>query len=285
MTGSRSWSILRSSWTSTAPPISVMSQAEGASTFRVSDEAYDRFMGRYSRPLAGALADAAGIETGQTALDVGCGPDALTGELVRRLGAGSVWAIDPSEPFVEACARRHPGVDVRLGRAEDLPYPDGRFDAALAELVLHFVSDAPAAAREMRRVVRPGGAVAACVWDFAGGMRMLRLFWDAALSVDPIAPDEATTLRFGRDGEIGELFAEAGLGEIVTGALDVEASYEGFDDFWLPFLTGAGPAGSFCASLDSERQAALREDLRARLGSPEGPFTLPARAWYAVGRA
>jgi len=250
-----------------------MSHAEGASTFRVPSEAYDRFMGRYSEPLAGALADVAGIESGQTALDVGCGPGALTGELVRRLGAGSVWAIDPSEPFVEACARRYPGVDVRLSRAEDLPYPDGRFDAALAELVLHFVSDPPAAAREMRRVVRPGG------------MRMLRLFWDAALSIDPGAPDEATTLRFGRDGEIGELFAEAGLGGIVTGALDVEASYEGFDDFWLPFLAGAGPAGSFCTALDVERQEALREDLRARLGSPEGPFTLPARAWYAVGRA
>jgi SAM-dependent methyltransferase len=261
----------------------IVSQADGASTFRISGEAYDRFMGRYSRPLAGALADAAGVKPGQSALDVGCGPGALTGELVRRLGAGSVCAIDPSEPFVEACARRHPGVDVRHGRAEDLPYPDGRFDASLAELVLHFVGDPPAAAREMRRVVRQEGAVAACVWDFAAGMRMLRLFWDAALSVEPAAPDEAATLRFGRDGEIGELFAEAGLVEIATGALEVEASYQGFDDFWLPFLTGSGPAGSFCAALDPERQAALREELRARLGSPEGPFTLLARAWYAVG--
>jgi hypothetical protein len=135
----------------------------------------------------------------------------------------------------------------------------------------------------MRRVVRPGGVVAACVWDVAGGMRMLRLFWDAAMSVKPAAPDLAATMRFGRDGEIGELFAGAGLVEIATGALEVEAPYQGFDDFWLPFLSGSGPAGTFCAALDPERQAALREELRARLGAPEGPFTLPARAWYAVG--
>ena len=262
-----------------------MLHADGASTFRVSGEAYDRFMGRYSRPLAGALADAAGIEPGQSALDVGCGPGALTAELVRRLGADNVCAIDPSEPFVEACARRHPGVDVRLGSAEELPYTDGQFDAALAELVLHFVAEPPAAAREMRRVVRPGGAVAACVWDFARGMRLLRLFWDAAVVVDPGAPDEAVALRFGRDGEIGELFTDEGLEDVVTGALDVEASYESFDDLWLPLVAGAGPAGAFTAALDPEQQAMLREDLRVRVGSPEGAFTLPARAWFAVGRA
>jgi SAM-dependent methyltransferase len=260
-----------------------VSSAEGASTFRVSDDAYDRFMGRYSRPLAVELADAAGIEAGQSALDVGCGPGALTAELARRLGVERVSAIDPSEPFVEACARRHPGVDVRHGRAEDLPYADGQFDAALAQLVLHFVTDPPVAAREMRRVVRPGGAVAACVWDYAGGMRMLRLFWDAALAVDPRAPDEVG-LRFCRDGEIGELFTAEGLEEVVTGALDVEAAYESFDDLWLPFLGGPGPAGSFCAALDPERQAALRHELLVRLGSPTGPFTLPARAWYAVAQ-
>lgn len=261
-----------------------MSHAEGAITFRVSDETYDRFMGRYSKPLASKLADAAGIEPGQTALDVGCGPGALTAELVRRLGADKVCAIDPSEPFVEACARRNPSVDVRLGRAEELPYPDGRFDAAVAELVFHFVSDPSAAAREMRRVVRPGGVVAACVWDFDGGMRMLRAFWDAALVVDSGAPDEAVTLRFGRDGELGALFTAQGIEDVATGALDVEASYQSFDDVWLPFLEGTGPAGAFCSALDPEGQIALREELRVRLGSPTGPFTLPASAWYAVGR-
>ena len=260
-----------------------MSRADGASTFRVSGEAYDRFMGRYSRPLARALADAAEVEPGQSALDVGCGPGALTDELVRRLGPERVCAIDPSEPFVEACARRHPRVDVRVGHAEELPYHDGQFDAALAELVLHFVGDPLAAAGEMRRVVLRGGAVAACVWDVAHGMQMLRLFWNAARTVKPAAPDLAGTMRFGRDGEIGELFSEAGLVDVSSGALEVEASYDDFDDFWLPFLTGSGPAGTFCAALDPDERASLREELRAGLGSPDGPFTLPARAWYAVG--
>jgi SAM-dependent methyltransferase len=241
-------------------------------------------MGRYSCPLGPKLADAAGIEAGQRALDVGCGTGALTAELVGRLGPSSVFAIDPSKPFVEACARRYPGVDVRQGQAESLPYPDGFFDVALAELVFHFVSDAQAAAREMRRVVRTGGAIGACVWDFAEGMRMLRLFWDAALAVDPDAPDEATERSFGREGELAELLVQVGLGDVVSGALEVEARYESFEDFWEPLLGGPGPAGAFCVSLDPERQARLRELLRVRLGSPEGSFTLPARAWYAVGR-
>ncbi len=262
-----------------------MSGVEGAGTFRVAQEAYERFMGRYSRPLALKLADAAGIEAGQTALDVGCGTGALTTELVRRLGPENVCAIDPSEPFVEACARSHPGVEVRVGHAEALPYADGRFDAAVAELVLHFVADPLAAAHEMRRVVCPGGIAVACVWDLANGMRMLRLFWDAARAVDPSAPDEARELRFGRDGEIAELFAEAGLTDVVNGALEVEASYESFDDFWEPFLTGVGPAGAFCASLSAEKQAMLREELRSKLGTPAGSFVLPARAWYAAGRS
>jgi SAM-dependent methyltransferase len=242
-------------------------------------------MGRYSRPLAPAFADATGVAAGQRVLDVGCGPGALTAELVRRVGAERVSAVDPSEPFVEACARRNPGVRVVRGHAGKIPFADGSFEAALAQLVLHFVGDPAAAAAEMRRVVRPGGAVAACVWDFGGGMRMLRAFWDSALAIDPTAPDELVRRRFGRDGEIGELFESAGLGDVVTGALDVEAAYDGFDDLWAGFLAGAGPAGAYCSSLDLRGRTRLREELRSRLGSPAGRFSLPARAWYAVGRA
>lgn len=158
-----------------------MESAEGAKTFQASGEAYDLFMGRYSRPLAVVFADAAEIGRGQTALDVGCGPGALTAVLVDRLGAESVSAFDPSGPFVADCTARHPGVDVRLGRAEAIPFDGDQFDAALAQLVLHFVSDPQMVVAEMRRVVHPGGIVAACVWDFDGGMEMLRRFWDAAL--------------------------------------------------------------------------------------------------------
>ncbi len=261
------------------------SELTHAGVFRSSEEGYDRFMGRYSARLAVPFADVAGIEAGQTVLDVGSGPGALAAELVRRLGPANVVAVEPAPQFVDAVRRRLPGVDVRLGRAEELPFPDGRFDAALAQLVLHFVADAEATALEMKRVVRPGGTVAACVWDFDGGMTMLRSFWDAALAVDPAAPDEARTRPFGRDGEIGELFERAGLQGVTTGALDVEAHYEDFDDFWEPFLTSTGPAGVFVESLEDEGLARLREELSRRLGSPEGAFTLPARAWYATGRA
>jgi SAM-dependent methyltransferase len=261
-----------------------MPAAEGAKNFQVTDEAYDRFMGRYSARLAGAFADAAQIESGQEALDVGCGPGALTAELVRRLGAASISAVDPSETFVEACRRRNPDVVVTLGRAEELPFPDSRFDAALAQLVLHFVSDPAAAARELRRVVRPGGIVGACVWD-VDGMSMLRLFQEAVRATNAAAPEGTDPRAFGRDGEIAALFDTAGLGEIVAGALDVDVDYVDFDDFWTPFLAGVGPAGGYTASLDEAGQARLREELRARLGSPGGPFTLHARAWYATGRA
>jgi SAM-dependent methyltransferase len=258
--------------------------APGTRTFTVSGDVYDRFMGRYSTKLAVPFADAAGIEPGQTVLDVGSGPGALTTELVRRVGVDHVSAVDPAPQFVDAVRERLPGVDAQAGRAEELPFPDGRFDAALAQLVLHFVSDAEATAREMRRVVRPGGVVAACVWDFGGGMRMLRLFWDAALALDPAAPDEEHTRPFGRDGEIVELFGRAGLEDVERGSLQVEASYEDFDDFWTPFLSTTGPAGTYAASLDEERRERLRGELRTALAPPEGSFTLTANAWYAAGR-
>ena len=164
-----------------------MDGVEGARTFQTSGSAYDRFMGRYSVPLAPRFADAAGVAAGQRVLDVGCGPGALTTVLAERVGVAAVSACDPSPPFLDECRNRVPGVDARPGRAEQLPFGDDEFDAALAQLVLHFVSDPPAAAAEMRRVVRPGGAVATCVWDFAGEMEMLRTFWDAAQALDPDA--------------------------------------------------------------------------------------------------
>jgi SAM-dependent methyltransferase len=260
------------------------SGSPGWSTFTVSGDVYDCFMGRYSTRLAVPFADAAGIVSGQNALDVGSGPGALTAELVRRVGAERVAAVDPAPQFVDAVRERLPGVDAQVGRAEELPFPDGRFDAALAQLVLHFVADADATAREMRRVVRPGGVVAACVWDFTGGMRMLGLFWDAALAHDPDAPDYERTRPFGRDGQIAELFERAGLEDVTRGSLEVETSYTDFEDFWTPFLSTTGPAGLYVDSLDDEKRARLKEELRTRVDSPGGPFTLTASAWYATGR-
>ncbi len=261
-----------------------MESAEGAKTFQASGEAYDLYMGRYSCPLAVVFADAAEIVHGQTALDVGCGPGALTGALVDRLGVQAVSAFDPSGPFVAACAARYPGVDVRSGRAEEIPFRDGQFDAALAQLVLHFASDPEVVAAEMRRVVHPGGTVAACVWAFDGGMEMLRRFWDAALSIDAAAPDEARTMRFGRAGEIAALLDTAGLTDITETTLGVHSTYRDFDELWSSLLAGIGPAGSYCVSLSDERRAALRSELFQRLDSPAGTFSLRATARCASGK-
>lgn len=244
--------------------------------------AYDSFMGRYSRRLAPLFADTAGVKAGQRALDVGCGPGALTGELVSRLGAAAVLAIDPSEPFVADCAVRHPGVLVRHGTAEATGVDDASADVALAQLVLHFVAQPEAAARELARVVRPGGVVAACVWDFEDGMAMLRLFWDAALAVDPAAPDEARTLRFGRPGEIVELFEQAGLADVTESTLEVIETYTGFDDLWAGFEQGIGPAGAWLGAQPDDVRLQVRREMAERLGAPDGPFSLDAVARCAT---
>jgi SAM-dependent methyltransferase len=234
--------------------------------------------------LAVSFADSVGIVRGQSALDVGCGPGALTRVLVDRLGAEAVSAFDPSPPFVAECTAAHPGVDVRAGRAEAIPFDDDRFDIALAQLVLHFVSDPTVAGVELRRVVRPGGIVGACVWDFEAGMQMLRLFWDAAVDADPAAPDEARTMRFGREGELAEWLGDAGLDEVVETTLVVTSTYTGFDELWSGFLAGVGPAGSYCVSLPADQQATVRQGMFDRLGAPDGALTLTATARSAHGR-
>src|SRR5262245_34309420 len=168
-------------------------------------------MGRYSVPLAPRFAAFAGVEPGWRVLDVGCGPGALTGELVARLGVDAVWAVDPSEQFVAAARDRHSGVHVEQAAAEDLPFEDRSFDASLAQLVVHFMTDPIAGLRETARVTRGGGVVAACVWDHApGGTGPLRLFWDAVRAHDPDVGDESE-LAGTRRGHLAELFGAAGL--------------------------------------------------------------------------
>ncbi len=250
----------------------------------MSGEAYDAFMGRYSRPLAVQFADFAGVAAGQRALDVGCGPGALTGELVKRLGYGQVAACDPSDPFVAACAQRNPGVDVRPGSAERVPFDDGRFDVALSQLVMHFVSDPSAAGLEMKRVVVHGGTVASCVWDFAEGMEMLRAFWDSALVVDPHAPAEQRVMRFGNAGELSQWLSDAGMEDVHEVPLTVSSTYRDFDELWAGFVAGIGPAGSYCVELTPERRELLRLELRRQLGEPTGPITLSGGARAARGR-
>jgi SAM-dependent methyltransferase len=251
-------------------------------TFDVAADAYDRFMGRYSRSLAPQLADMARVRAGQRALDVGCGPGALTSELVGRLGADAVAAVDPSEPFVEAARRRHPGVEVALAGAEHLPFDDGAFDVTLAQLVVQFMSDPMAGLAEMRRVTRDGGIVAACVWDHAGGKAPLSPFWRAVAQLDPGAHDESG-LPGAREGQLAALFESAGLDDVEDDALWMHVEHASFEEWWEPFTFGVGPAGVYVAGLDDRAGAELRERCRLLLGDP--PSSLTMRAWAARGRA
>src|SRR5215468_4777796 len=207
-------------------------------------------MGLYSEPLAASFADLAGIGPGQRVLDVGCGPGALTAELMRRAGAESVSAVDPSESFVAAAADRFPGADIRLAAAEDLPFPDGAFGAALAQLVVHFMTDPVRGLREMSRVTRPGGTVGACVWDHATGRGPLSAFWQAVRETDPAADDESD-LPGVREGQLAGLFAKAGMGQVLATTLTVRVSHASFEHWWNRFTLGVGPAGTYVASLDA----------------------------------
>lgn len=262
-----------------------MSEARGAQTFRTSAEAYDRHIGRYGPELAAAFMAAAGLQRGQEVLDVGCGPGALTAALAGLLGAERVAAVDPSESFASACATRVPGARVRVAAAEALPFADHSFDAALSQLVVNFMDDAAAGVREMRRVTRPGGTVAAAVWDYADGMTLLRRFWDAAAAIDPAAADvdEGRVMPYSRPDELQALWEAAGLAEVRTVPLTAGAEYGGFDDLWQPLESGAGPSGAYVAGLPVGDRARLRDELRRRLEVGDGPFRLTARAWCVLG--
>lgn len=239
-------------------------------------------MGRYSTLLAPQLADYAGVRSGQRVIDVGCGPGALTSELVKRVGPTNVFAVDPSESFVSAVRERFPEVDVRLAVAEQLPFPDKAFDAALAQLVVHFMSDPVAGLTEMARVVRDDGVVAACVWDHAGGQGPLSVFWQAARELDPTVGDESR--RAGaRAGHLAELFVKAGLRRVESATLVATVAHATFEDWWGPFTLGVGPAGAYTAGLDANRRTELRERCRKLL--PAAPFDVAARAWTARGLA
>ena len=259
---------------------------DGAATFRTPAEAYDRHIGRYGAELAQALIAAAGVRSGQRVLDVGCGPGALTRALVDVVGAAQVAAVDPSAPFAEACVQRLPGVRVEVGAAEALPFPDDDFDAALSQLVVNFMREAEAGVREMRRVTRDGGMVAAAVWDYAGEMTILRRFWDAVVALDPAAEelDEGRSMPYCTPESLGALWTAAGLRDVRVEPAVVGARYEGFGDLWAPLELGVAPSGAYVASLPAPARESLKAELRARLGVGDEPFRLTARAWVVTGR-
>jgi SAM-dependent methyltransferase len=237
-------------------------------------------MGRYSIPLASVFADFAGVAAGSRVLDVGCGPGALTSELVSRLGEQQVAAVDPSGIFVEALRERHPSIELHCAGAERLPLLDGTFDFALAQLVVHFMNDPVGGLREMGRVTKSGGVVAASVWDFDEGGSPLSLFWDAARDLDAHAPGEAS--RPGtRRGHLGELLREAGMADIDEAVLSITVEHRSFEDWWEPFELGVGPVGSYLSTLESPARQRLMEHCYELL--PTAPFAVTAVAWAARG--
>jgi SAM-dependent methyltransferase len=264
----------------------MLALSDRGAMFAGPAEVYDRFVGRYSPGLARAMCDAAAVRPGQRALDVGCGSGALVAALADVLGPEQVAGIDPSEPFVQASRTRVPGARILVGSAESLPFADAEFDATLSQLVVNFLGDPEQGVREMSRVTQRGGIVAGCVWDYGGGMTMLRVFWEAAAALDPERAEplmEEHTMRFARPEELAALWRGAGLDDVDVSPIDVEASYDDFGDLWAPFPTGVGPAGAYTASLGEEAQRALRDEFARRLGQVNGPFALSARAWCAVG--
>jgi SAM-dependent methyltransferase len=244
-------------------------------SFEVAGALYDRFMGRYSRLLAPQLADLAGVAAGQRVLDVGSGPGALSTELVGR--GCAVVAVDPSAPFLDALRERLPDVEAARASAEALPFRDGVFDAALAQLVVHFMADPVAGLREMARVTRSGGVVAACVWDHAGERSPIAVFWRAAREFDSGVHDESD-LAGARAGHLVELLRAAGLERVEATELEAPFAPATFDEWWEPFTLGVGPAGEYVAGLDEDARDALRERCRELL--PDAPRAV---AWTARG--
>jgi SAM-dependent methyltransferase len=245
-------------------------------------------MGRWSHRLARRLIEFAEVADGNRVLDVGMGTGSLSLAVLAATRHSEVVGIDPSGPYVEYARSRTSDSRARfeVGDAQALPYSDASFDKSLALLVMNFIPDAPKATAEMRRVTRPGGIVAAAVWDYGEGMTMLRSFWDAAVALDSTAePRHERHMPYSRNGELSALWTATGLKEIKETSLVIPLAFKSFENFWQPFLSGQGPSGSYATSLPPERQQALRERLRRELlgEKPDMSFSLQARAWAVRG--
>jgi SAM-dependent methyltransferase len=250
--------------------------------------AYERYVGRWSRPVADRFLDWIAVPPGQSWLDVGCGTGALSECILARAAPAQVVGADPSDGFVTHARERVSDMraQFRVGNAMALPVADSAFDVAVSGLVLNFIPDQAKAMTEMRRVVRQGGMIAAYVWDYAGEMQLMRRFWDAAAALDPAARelDEGVRFPLCHADKLAALFTAAGLGGVVTTPIDVPTTFTDFDDYWSPFLGGQGPAPGYCMSLSEARRNALRDRLAEALpAAPDGTIRLTARAWAVRG--
>ncbi|WP_163268919.1 class I SAM-dependent methyltransferase [Chelativorans alearense] len=251
-------------------------------------DAYEPYVGRWSRLVAAEFLDWLAFPAGARWLDVGCGTGALSETILNRAAPHQVLGIDPSEAFLDFARSRlsEPRIAFKIADAQALPVEDEAFDVAVAGLVLNFVADPARALLEMRRVVRPGGSLAVYVWDYAGEMQLMRRFWEAAVTLDPAARelDEGRRFPICKPEPLRALFAEAGLDDIQDRAIDVPTVFRDFDDYWSPFLGGQGPAPGYCVSLSETKRQSLQEKLRAELpAGPDGSIRLTARAFAVRG--
>jgi SAM-dependent methyltransferase len=251
-------------------------------------EAYERFMGRWSRRLAPPFLNFAGLKDGDRVLDVGSGTGALALVVLEDAPASRVVGIDLSPAYVAHARTRLGGghATFEQGDAQRLRFPDGSFDAAFALLVVNFIPDRVAAVREMARVTRPGGVVAAAVWDYGDGMEMLRAFWDEAVALDPASePRDERNMPACRPGELAALWRAQGLLDVQEKPLVIPMTFSSFEDFWSPFREGQGPAGAHVVSLSPGARRDLEQRLRRRLLGSGGdrPIALNARAWAVRG--
>ena len=252
-------------------------------------DAYERYMGRWSRAVAPHFVAWLEAPAGWRFVDIGCGTGVLASALLAGCAPAEILGIDSTPAFLQAAeaALGDARVAFRAGDAQAIPAGDACFDAAVSGLVLNFVPDKAAAMAEMVRVVRRGGTVALYVWDYAGHMQVMRAFFDAATALDPAACafDDGVKAPVCRPGPLAELFARAGLAEVAVRAIDIPAAFESFEDYWAPFLGGTGSAPKYCMSLGEAARERLREAVRRRLPTgPDGEILLAARAWAAKGR-
>lgn len=264
-------------------------QREAVTRMFTASAGYERFMGRWSRLFASRYVAFVGAKDGERVLDVGTGTGALASAVEAMLPSSDIVGIDPSATFIEYARQGAKSMrsHFEVGDAQSLRFADGSFDQTMALLVLNFVADPDKAIREMRRVTRPGGGVSACVWDYGGGMQMLRFFWDEVVALDPaMAPRDERNMKLSHKGQLGALWTGAGLVDVREEPVAIEQSFDSFGDYWDPFLEGAGPSGAYVASLDARGRRELETRIRQRfLGDREdGAFKLSARAWCVRGR-